>query len=220
MNNTWRDRDRDFQKHLPGGETTGSQLHDVLSKTETELRPIPGFDENVDDRNYYRLQHDIDCDEVYPNIILGDASTAKNKKFLKRLGVTHVLNTAEGNRFGLVNTNRHYYSDTSIEYLGLPIIDLPTIDISQYFPAAVSFIHNALSSGGKVFVHCMLGISRSATCVIAYLMTKKEMLAVDAIQLVRTNRCINPNQGFLRQLANLDNRLRRERLNKALQSTL
>jgi len=58
----------------------------------------------------------------------------------------------------------------------------------------------------------MQGVSRSATCVLAYLMIKKNMLATDAIHLVRTNRDIHPNNGFLRQLAELDNRLRRQRL--------
>lgn len=58
----------------------------------------------------------------------------------------------------------------------------------------------------------MQGVSRSATCVLAYLMIKKNMLATDAIHLVRTNRDIRPNNGFLRQLAELDNRLRRQRL--------
>ena len=31
---------------------------------------------------------------------------ARNTFYLKRLGVTHVLNTAEGNRNGKVNTNQ------------------------------------------------------------------------------------------------------------------
>lgn len=61
---------------------------------------------------------------------------------------------------------------------------------------------------GKVFVHCMVGISRSATCVLAYLMIKKGMTAEDAIRTVRKNRYVRPNDGFLQQLAQLDNELR------------
>lgn len=64
---------------------------------------------------------------------------------------------------------------------------------------------------GKVFVHCLLGVSRSATCVLAYLMIKKNMLAVDALRLVRRHRDVRPNNGFLGQLAQLDNHLRRQR---------
>jgi len=58
----------------------------------------------------------------------------------------------------------------------------------------------------------MQGVSRSATCVLAYLMIKKDMLAVDAIHLIRINRDIHPNKGFLYQLAQLDNKLRKQRL--------
>lgn len=57
----------------------------------------------------------------------------------------------------------------------------------------------------------MMGVSRSATCAIAYLMIVKKMSAVDAIRTVRMRRDIRPNDGFLQQLADLDNELRRER---------
>lgn len=38
------------------------------------------------------------------------------------------------------------------------------------------------------------------------------MLCEDAIRLIRKSRDIHPNDGFLRQLAALDNQLRRRRL--------
>ncbi|XP_034184588.1 dual specificity protein phosphatase 3 isoform X1 [Osmia lignaria lignaria] len=195
---------QDFKKHLPDGETTQQHLADSLHSTQTVTQPITEFDPYAED--------DIDCDEVYPAIYIGDAATAKNIVYLKRLGITHLLNAAQGKKFGFVNTDERYYSNTAIKYLGLPLADLCTTDISKYFYTAATFIDEAVSTGGKVFVHCMLGISRSATCVLAYLMIKKEMLAVDAIRAVRKNRFIEPNRGFLHQLAQLDNHLRRQRL--------
>ncbi|QQP32518.1 Uncharacterized protein FKW44_024458, partial [Caligus rogercresseyi] len=63
----------------------------------------------------------------------------------------------------------------------------------------------------KVLVNCMMGMSRSSTCVLAYLMLRQNMTAVEALSEVRRHRDIRPNDGFLRQLADLDNRLRRER---------
>lgn len=57
----------------------------------------------------------------------------------------------------------------------------------------------------------MMGISRSATCALVYLMINKKMSAVDAIRTVRLRRDIRPNDGFLHQMAELDNELRRER---------
>ncbi|XP_033336393.2 dual specificity protein phosphatase 3 isoform X1 [Megalopta genalis] len=212
MRSTWRDRDRDFQEELPGGETTRNLLLKTLRKTRPETKPNPGLDPIKDDPEYCRLQQILDCDEVYPGIYIGDAETAKNKKYLEMLGITHLLNCAEGNRFGFVNTGANYYKDITIKYIGLPLADLFTTDISKYFYTAADFIDEAISTGGKAFVHCMVGMSRSATCVLAYLMIKKEMLAVDAITTVRKNRYIEPNNGFLQQLAHLDNQLRRQRL--------
>lgn len=202
----------DFLKHLAGGETTKDDLALVLQRTQPDNKPIPGFDSNRHDIAYYRAQQSIDCDEVYPGIYIGDEVTAKNKKYLQMLGITHLLNCAEGKRFGFVNTCRSYYGDTSIKYLGLPIADVLSADISKYFYTAAEFIDDAVSGGGKAFVHCIMGVSRSSTCVLAYLMIKKGMLATDAIRIVRKNRGIQPNQGFLQQLAQLDNQLRRQRL--------
>lgn len=56
---------------------------------------------------------------------------------------------------------------------------------------------------GKILVHCQVGISRSATIVLAYLMLKQNMTLVEAIKKVKDERGIYPNQGFLRQLINL-----------------
>lgn len=212
MRRSWRDADPDFKKMLPGGETTERHLTEALHTTRTDFKPLPGFDPNQDDFKYYCTQQRIDCDQVYPRIYIGDAATAKNKKYLQMLGITHLLNAAEGKKYGFVHTDENYYFDAKIKYLGLPLADLPHVDISKYFDIVVSFIDEALSNNGKVFVHCMMGISRSAACVLAYLMMKKNMLAVDAIRTVCENRAIRPNCGFLHQLAQLDNQLRRQRL--------
>jgi len=62
-----------------------------------------------------------------------------------------------------------------------------------------------------VLVNCLMGMSRSSTCVLAYLMIRQNMTAIDALTVVRRHREIRPNDGFLKQLPDLDNELRRER---------
>ena len=96
--------------------------------------------------------------------------------------------------------------------------------IFRYFHSTTAFIDRAVSSGGLVMVNCYMGWSRSATCVAAYLMMKKNMTAakvrisialnhqlltisVQALELIRQNRAIRPNAGFLQQLADLENTL-------------
>lgn len=63
---------------------------------------------------------------------------------------------------------------------------------------------------GRVLVHCAMGVSRSATLVLAFLMICENLTLVEAIQKVQAHRDICPNSGFLRQLQVLDNRLGRE----------
>lgn len=60
---------------------------------------------------------------------------------------------------------------------------------------------------GKVFVHCAMGLSRSSSLVLAYLMIHENMTLVDAIRAVSANRNISPNNGFLEQLRELDKKL-------------
>lgn len=38
-------------------------------------------------------------------------AAAKNKSFLRMMGITHVLNAAEGCRYGQVDTGHSYYRD-------------------------------------------------------------------------------------------------------------
>ncbi len=63
------------------------------------------------------------------------------------------------------------------------------------------FISKAIDSGGKVLVHCKMGISRSATVTIAYVMKKYAWSLDKALDVVKTRRTIvKPNKSFLKQL--------------------
>lgn len=61
-------------------------------------------------------------------------------------------------------------------------------------------------------MHCMMGFSRSATCVLAHLMIKEGLTAAEAVKQVRQHRFIKPNEGFLLQLVQLEKKLQTERL--------
>lgn len=70
--------------------------------------------------------------------------TALERAGLRELGITHVLNAAEG-KFNNVLTGAGYYGDMGILYYGVEADDKPTFNISQYFCPATQFIHEALS---------------------------------------------------------------------------
>ncbi|GFX25367.1 dual specificity protein phosphatase 3 [Trichonephila clavipes] len=138
--------------------------------------------------------------------------TAMCTSLLKRMGITHVLNAAQGKEknCGLVNTWPGFYTQSGIQFLGVPAFDNIVFRIHPYFEEAATFIDEALKSGGKVLVHCQAGISRSATLVCAFLMLKRGFTAQEAVKSVRKNRAIIPNDGFLRQLCDLNDKLNRK----------
>ncbi|NXU58933.1 DUS26 phosphatase, partial [Turnix velox] len=154
------------------------------------------------------------ADEVWPGLYLGDQDIAANRRELAQLRITHILNASHSKWRG----GAEYYEGTGIRYLGIEAHDSPSFDMSPYFYPAADFIHQALNEGhpcvslpGRILVHCAVGVSRSATLVLAYLMIRHHMPLVEAIKTVKDHRGIIPNRGFLRQLVALDNALRMKR---------
>ena len=92
---------------------------------------------------------------------------------------------------------------------------MPGENISQHLEDCAEFIERALSMRcGMVFIASYLGNSRAATIAAAYLMLKKNYSATQALQYMRNSREVQPNFGFLQQLADMDNGLRKDRYRK------
>ncbi|KAI9994651.1 hypothetical protein PInf_011474 [Phytophthora infestans] len=90
-------------------------------------------------------------------------------------------------------------------YLQLQVADLNSVRISEYFDEAFSFIDRALASGGNVLVHCYMGISRSATIILAYLIERRDFSLADALhELRRVRPRAQPNSGFYQELMALE----------------
>uniref|UniRef100_A0ABI7ZTZ0 Dual specificity phosphatase 22 n=1 Tax=Felis catus TaxID=9685 RepID=A0ABI7ZTZ0_FELCA len=72
---------------------------------------------------------------------------------------------------------------------------------TRHFKESIKFIHECRLRGEGCLVHCLAGVSRSVTLVIAYIMTVTDFGWEDALHTVRAGRsCANPNLGFQRQL--------------------
>ena len=86
---------------------------------------MPGFKSatDYDERRSMR----VDCDKVYNGIIIGNGDTICNINYLKSIGVTHVLNTAEHH----VEVNPAKYPCYGIQYYGFHVDDLPEANISR-----------------------------------------------------------------------------------------
>uniref|UniRef100_G1SMD8 RING finger protein 122 n=2 Tax=Oryctolagus cuniculus TaxID=9986 RepID=G1SMD8_RABIT len=99
------------------------------------------------------------ADEVWPGLYLGDQDMANNRRELRRLGITHVLNASHSRWRGTPEA----YEGLGIRYLGVEAHDSPAFDMSVHFQTAADFIHRALSQPGGCF--CGLGlVSTNKSC--------------------------------------------------------
>ena len=128
---------------------------------------------------------------VSRKLFLSDVVIAEKKWYLRKVGVTHVVNASQE-----ADAFPHEY-----KYLHIDIADNEDADMARYFVKCNAFIADAIAEGGVVLVHCRAGISRSATLVIAFLCGRRNMTLKDAVCWVRERRpIIWPNDGFLKQL--------------------
>ncbi|XP_029110097.1 uncharacterized protein LOC108942656 [Scleropages formosus] len=180
---------------------------------EGELAGWPGYDtpsiSNLRHLLWMNRRSTGPVDQVWPDLYIGDESTARDKAVLSNLGITHIVNAADGPH--RIRTGASFYRDMSIKYCGVEAADHPDFDLSPFFYPTVEFIQTALCQKGKVLVHCAMGVSRSAALVLAFLMISEGLTLVEAIKAVRQHRDVCPNYGFLEQLRRLDMTLCQEK---------
>ncbi|KAI1316776.1 tyrosine/serine/threonine protein phosphatase pps1 [Mortierella claussenii] len=170
---------------------------------------------------------------ILPFLYLGNLAHASNPGLLKSLGIRYVLSVGEEAR-GLNKDNRDV-SALQGQEREPPGVDengekRPAADPSRFMVKlvddmfdngvdslwrhlenCVSFVDEARKSNSRILIHCRVGVSRSATIVIAYLMAHYNLSLVDAYLMVRARRLsviIQPNLLFMYELLQWEQRLR------------
>lgn len=117
--------------------------------------------------------------------------------------IGNILNVSNDNDIG-VSRPRGFKG----VYARIPVDDSPHENIAQYFMSAISFIEQVRARNEAIVVHCVMGISRSVTIVLAYLMYRYRICYEKAYELVRIARPIaRPNPGFEMQLLSFQHQL-------------
>jgi hypothetical protein len=128
--------------------------------------------------------------KITKNIFLGDAQSC-DQNFFDKNNIGAVIQ---------VMSNPPCISH-DISRLHIDIPDKSNVMITNFFSECFNFIDSHIQSGKNIYIHCAMGISRSATIVIAYIMQKNKLSYNDAYKFVKEKRPqIDPNFGFCCQL--------------------
>ena len=100
-------------------------------------------------------------DPVIDQLFLGCWESAKNKHGLLSLHISHVLTVAQ---FPPLYPHLLTYKQVQVQ-------DVVSEDILRHLDDAVSWLHDRRKEGRRILVHCRQGVSRSASIMIAYIMT-------------------------------------------------
>ena len=165
--------------------------------------------------------------QITKNIFVGDWNDSIDQHQLIKNNIKYIIGI--NNRFKTPN-NFELYTKLNIKYMHINEYDIETTDIKKHFYKTNTFIHRAITQNKNILIHCTLGVSRSVTILIAYLLWiyylcdkeknafgitqseisiyKKKYRLNDIINYIRTHRFqINPNRGFITQLKKYENEL-------------
>ncbi len=135
-------------------------------------------------------------DQITDKVFLGNLIGARDEENLLKNNIKGVLSCC--------GDSSPKYQNNSIKQKIFNINDSENTNIIQYFKEALKFI----DSSEKVFVHCLGGISRSATFVIAYFMWKNKMTYEESFKMILEHRLCGPNFGFKKQLLIFQDKLK------------
>ncbi|KAA0720612.1 Dual specificity protein phosphatase 16 [Triplophysa tibetana] len=138
---------------------------------------------------------------ILPHLYLGCQRDVLNKELMQQNDIAYVLNAS--------NTCPKPDFISEWHFLRVPVNDSFCEKILPWLDRSVDFIEKAKASDGRVLVHCLAGISRSATIAIAYIMKRMNMTLDEAYRFVKEKRpTISPNFNFLGQLLDFEKKLK------------
>ncbi|EKE38280.1 hypothetical protein ENUP19_0284G0020 [Entamoeba nuttalli] len=127
---------------------------------------------------------------ILPHLFLGSVEST-TKPFLREYHIEGVLSIG----------TKPLYTSKKVEYLFIQCGDSISDDVSSHFNESFEFIDRFVTAEKNVLVHCVAGVSRSASLVIAYVMKKEKIPYEAALAKVKAHRfCVCPNPAFAQQL--------------------
>ncbi|XP_054857490.1 protein phosphatase Slingshot homolog 2 isoform X2 [Eublepharis macularius] len=173
-------------------------LENITSKeirTELEMQMacnLREFKEFIDNEMIVILGQMDSPTQIFDHVFLGSEWNASNLEDLQNRGVRYILN---------VTREIDNFFPGIFEYHNIRVYDEEATDLLAYWNDTYKFISKAKKNGSKCLVHCKMGVSRSASTVIAYAMKEYGWNLDRAYEYVKERRTVTkPNPSFMRQL--------------------
>ncbi|XP_003939533.1 dual specificity protein phosphatase 21 [Saimiri boliviensis] len=130
--------------------------------------------------------------QITSSLFLSNGVAANSKLLLTSHRITTVINVS----IEVVNV---FFE--GIQYVKVPVTDAPDSRLYDFFDPIADHIHSVEMRQGRTLLHCVAGVSRSASLCLAYLMKYHSMSLLDAYLWTKSRRpIIRPNNGFWEQL--------------------
>ncbi|HXF28433.1 MAG TPA: dual specificity protein phosphatase family protein [Chlamydiales bacterium] len=216
LKGSWKDYEFFLQRHKPqfvfdASDNDENQFQELVDAIESQIPPRMHFAaiaKDSDSASYEKVRTLIlnaeegkvkvaraNMQEILPGLFLGSQEAANECASFPY--IQRVLTC----RTELVRPE-----PPAIIWKTIAIDDAPYVQLKDHFSEVFSFLDS--SEEGACLVHCRMGVSRSASFVIAYLMHTYKVSYEAALQFVRTKRPqVQPNQGFEMQLINYEQSL-------------
>jgi hypothetical protein len=138
----------------------------------------------------------------HPSILVG-AGSMMTPGFISRNNITHVINCA---------FSEHSPSWWRIQhpdkYACIEAIDSPSVSILTWYPQFKETLDKFLLDphSGRIFIHCQMGVNRSAFLTLAYVCQMFKYPMKDVILgTIKQRACLYQNTKFLKDVSDLLN---------------
>ncbi len=140
--------------------------------------------------------------QITANLYLGGQYNLRGLKKLKEMGITAIINMRMHSIYGAA----HY---EGFDYLHLPTPDNTAPSMEDLVKGA-EFARDAISKGGKVYIHCRQGLGRGPTMAIAYLLKMGATYEDAFAQVKKVRPFITPRPSQIRRLKELETWFRQQ----------
>ncbi|XP_037635882.1 protein phosphatase Slingshot homolog 3 isoform X1 [Sebastes umbrosus] len=181
---------RDIMRTEDLDNLTSKMVHTALeTRIGFDTRP---FKEYIDNEILVTMAQMDKPSKIFDFLYLGSEWNAANFDELQKNNIGYILN---------VTREIDNFFPESFTYMNIRVYDVEATDLLPHWTDTYNFINAARKRGQAVLVHCKMGVSRSSSTVIAYIMKQNRWSLDAALTYVRDCRSIiKPNDGFMKQL--------------------